>query len=177
MQRRVAFGCRGIRIRFPGAVFPRARCSDEGAGLLEVIVAVAILLVSMTILAQLVLSGMDQSRMARDRARGALLAQERMEELLAHRDDLTGWQKRVEKAFPFDPEAQMYRFDRRGLGAFYWAWEIKPAENIEGLKEAVVRVHWHMPRRKVLTQKCALHTLVADRGNTPSPSAKKEAGE
>jgi len=160
------------RTRASGSAFLLTARRRRGFGLLETIVSLGILMVCMTILAQLVLQGMDQSQIARQRAHATLLAQERLEELLAHRDDLGAWKKSVTGKFPLDKTAGVYEFIRKDVPDFRWSWRVGPVKDVPRMKLVTVRVMWTMPRRKALALACELSTLVDE-----SAAAGLGAGE
>jgi Tfp pilus assembly protein PilV len=66
--------------------------SRRGISLVETLVAFAIIAVAMTVLGQLTFWALNESSFSRHRAEATLLAQERMEDLLAHRADLAAWE-------------------------------------------------------------------------------------
>ena len=88
--------------------------SRRGISLIETLVAFAILAVAMTVLAQLMSWAMHESVFSRRRAQATLLAQERMEDLLAHRADLAAWEAATKKDFVFDRKTEKYCFDEPG---------------------------------------------------------------
>jgi prepilin-type N-terminal cleavage/methylation domain-containing protein len=150
------------------------RLPRRGMTLIEVIVSLAILSVCVTFLAQLMLRGMDESRMARERARAVLLAQEHLEEILAHRDDLASWDKDLAERFDFDSERGMWQYRDKDLSRFFWKWEVRRPQEHEGMKEIAVQVRWKVPHRRTLATRCELRMLVA--GGPPLPEPAKEEG-
>jgi prepilin-type N-terminal cleavage/methylation domain-containing protein len=121
--------------------------SRNGITLVETLVALAIIAVAMSVLGQLLSWGMHESAFSRRRAQATLLAQERMEDLLAHRDDLAAWEAAAKKGFVFDTKSEAYYFDEPGrphpeLGAFRWTWLIEDMKDHPGLKKIRVQLHW-----------------------------------
>ena len=136
---------RGRRIRPP--------VSRRGISLIETLVAFAIVAVAMTVLAQLMSWAMHESAFSRRRAEATLLAQERMEDLLAHRADLAAWEAAAKKAFEFDPKTEAYCFDEPGhprpeLDAFRWTWLIEDMKDHPGLKKISVQLRWLRSRSR-----------------------------
>ena len=158
----------GVRFAFPPS-------ASRAVGLLEAIISLGILSVAMTILAQLTLHGIDECRLARERGQGALVAQQLTEEILAHRDNLEAWDKQLREKYELDEDTAMYRLPNEGVGNFFWKWDIRPAEDLPGMTQVVVRVYWRMPRRKVLSQKCEIQTLVAMDASATRTVAEEEA--
>ena len=126
----------GLRIR------PHA--SRRGISLIETLVAFAILAVAMSVLGQLISWAMHESAFARRRAQATLLAQERLEDLLAHRDDLAAWEAATKKSFEFDPKTEAYLFERSRpeLGSFRWTWLIEEMKDHPDLKKVRVQLRW-----------------------------------
>jgi type II secretory pathway pseudopilin PulG len=121
--------------------------SRRGISLVETLVAFAIVAVAMSVLGQLVSWAMHQSAFSRRRAQATLLAQERMEDLLAHRDDLAAWEAATKKTFTFDPKMEAYLFDEPGrsrpeLGSFRWTWLIEDMKDQPGMKKVRVQLQW-----------------------------------
>jgi len=121
--------------------------SRRGISLVETLVAFAILAVAMTVLAQLMSWAMHESAFSRRRAEATLLAQERMEDLLAHRSDLAAWEAATKKEFVFDQKTEAYGFDEPGrphpeLAAFRWTWLIEDMKDHPGLKKIGVQLRW-----------------------------------
>jgi hypothetical protein len=121
--------------------------SRRGTTLIETLVAFAIVAVAMTVLGQLTFWALNESSFARRRAEATLLAQEQMEDLLAHRADLAAWEAAAKKRFQFDPKAEAYFFDETGhphpeLYAFRWTWRIEDMKGHPGLKEIGVQLRW-----------------------------------
>lgn len=130
---------RGRRIRPP--------VSRRGISLIETLVGFAILAVAMTVLGQLMFWAMHDSAFARRRAAATLLAQERMEDLLAHRADLAAWEAATKARFIYDRKTEAYRFDEAGherpeLSAFRWTWLIEDMKDHPGLKKIGVQLRW-----------------------------------
>jgi len=129
----------GSRIRPP--------ISRRGISLVETLVAFAILAVAMTVLAQLMSWAMHESAFSRRRAEATLLAQSRMEDLLAHRSDLAAWEAAAKKSFVYDRKTELYGFDeldhpRPELAAFRWTWRIEDMKDHPGLKKIGVQLRW-----------------------------------
>jgi len=125
----------------------RSPVSRRGVSLVETLVAFAILAVAMTVLVQLTFWAMNESSFSRRRAEATLLAQERMEDLLAHRADLAAWEAAAKKRFEFDTKTESYRFDEPGqprpeLHAFRWTWLIEDMKDHPGLKKIRVELRW-----------------------------------
>ncbi len=121
--------------------------SRRGISLIETLVAFAILAVALTVLAQLMSWAMHESAFSRRRAEATLLAQERMEDLLAHRADLAAWEAAAKKEFVFDRKTEKYCFDEPGhphpeLAIFRWTWLIEDMKDHPGLKKISVQMYW-----------------------------------
>ena len=121
--------------------------SRRGITLVETLVAFAIVAVAMSVLGQLMSWAMHESAFSRRRAQATLLAQERLEDLLAHRDNLAAWEAATKKAFTFDPKTEAYSFDEPGrsrpeLGSFRWTWLIEDLKDHPGLKKIRVQLRW-----------------------------------
>ncbi len=138
---------------------PCATARRSGFTLIETLVAMAILAVVLSMLGQVVFRGIHQSVMTRRRAQGVLLAQAKMEEMLSHRSDLSGWLKKVEKEAPVDPETDARWFSDPDREMFRWSCEIKDAANRPAMKEIVVRTLWQR-RGGAGWSRCELRTLV-----------------
>ena len=138
---------------------PTPMSCARGFTLLETLAAIAILAVILSILAQISFQALSESVMTRRRAQGVLLAQGKMEEVLASREDLDGWLKQAAKAYPLDPEIDTRRFAEPANGMFRWSCEILDVQNNPGMKEIVVRTYW-MRRDQVKWSKCELRTLL-----------------
>lgn len=151
----------GVRRRI--GLPPRADAGRRGAALLEMLVSISILMTAAVILAQYVVMGIDESAMAQRRAMGYLLAQERLEDLLAHRADLDAYLKAAEALYPPDPEipaVSLRHFDPARKD-FRWRWDVKDAPDLPGLKEVTVWVHWQQPQDRSFRPHCRLRTLLA----------------
>jgi hypothetical protein len=101
----------------------------------------------MSVLGQLISWAMHESAFSRRRAQATLLAQERMEDLLAHRDDLAGWEAAMKAAYTFDPKLEGYSFNEVDplhprLGFFRWNWLIEDMKDHPGLKKVRVQLRW-----------------------------------
>jgi type II secretory pathway pseudopilin PulG len=128
--------------------------SRRGISLVETLVAFTILAVAMSVLGQLISWAMHESAFSRRRAQATLLAQERLEDLLAHRDDLAAWEAATKKSFTFDMKTEGYLFDehdlshpelnrsRPELGSFRWTWLIEDMKDHPGLKKVRVQLRW-----------------------------------
>lgn len=140
---------------------------QSGVGLVETIIAIGIVVAAMNILAQVFVAGLDASAEARDRATAALLAQEKLEEILSARDNLPEWEKAALEAHErAGPDGAVW-FDRPGLERFQWSWRMQDLEDRPGLKDVVVQVWWRKPRADRWNAAPPLRTLVA----VPSPQA------
>ncbi len=148
-----------FKLRSLGSNLPRR--STCGVSLVETILALALLAVAISVLGQLMFGAIEQSIMARRRAEAALLAQERMEEILAHRSGLSAWEARAKKSFEFEKESESYLFKRKGLDSFRWHWQISEFQDSPWLKEIIVRVYWRRPRPTAIWPKVELHTILA----------------
>lgn len=128
--------------------FPSPRRSSGRAfTLLEVLVALAILGIALFVMGKVLSQGVNESIMTRRRAQGVLLAQAKMEEVLAHRDDLTGWLSWADKTYPVDPETARRLFLDPKAARYRWTCDISDVADQPGMKEIVVRCYW--PRRGV----------------------------
>ncbi len=159
---------RGRRIRPP--------VSRRGISLIETLVAFAILAVALTVLAQLMSWAMHESAFSRRRAQATLLAQERMEDLLAHRADLAAWEAAAKKEFEFDKKTETYYFDEPGhphpeLNAFRWTWLIEDMKDHPGLKKISVQLRWLRSGVEGAGGKRELWTTLAVPAKSPATAA------
>jgi len=127
---------------------------------------------AMGILAQYLVMGLDESARAHRRAAAYLLAQERMEEILAHRSDLESYLSQAEKRFPRDAEqaAPLRLFDPPREN-YRWLWAVSPVEGRPHLREVLVRVYWYQPQGPPFREYAELRTYVAVPGG-PMPSPR-----
>jgi len=139
----------------------RSARGRSGVSLVETLVAIGVLSIAMGTLAQLVFSGLQASAAAERQVSGALLAQERMEDLLAHRADLPAWEKVASSQFPFDKEAELYGFERTQWEDYRWMWEITDVQGNQRLKRVNVKVQWRLPRAKEFRGRFDLFCLLA----------------
>ena len=140
--------------------------SRRGISLIETLVAFAIVAVAMTVLGQLTFWALNESSFSRRRAEATLLAQERMEDLLAHRADLAAWEAATKKQFQFDPKTEAYCFDEPGqprpeLHSFRWTWLIEDMKDHPGLKKIGVQLRWVRTGLESAAGKRELWTTVA----------------
>lgn len=147
---------RGRAIAAPGRA-----AGARGVSLVETIVAIAIVVVALNILTQFVIRGMDESSLARRRARAAFYAQERLEEIVAHRADLAAWEARAARTHRPAAVEGMYWFPEPHRSAFCWSWRIEDVKGRPGLRQARVSVRWRTPRRRYWVHTAQLHTLIA----------------
>jgi type II secretory pathway pseudopilin PulG len=145
----------------------------RGAALIETLVAISILSVAMTLLTQLVVRGLEESASAQQRMKGVLLAQERMEEILAQRGELAGWEQKVDEEYERDPVSGMYRFAEPGRAAFRWRWRIQDASDHPGLTQVTVWVHWRLPQGENFRPHATLRTLLVPPGG-PEPERDRQ---
>ena len=133
--------------------------------LVETVVSIALLAVAMSLLAQLVMTGLEMSMMAQMRVSGMLYAQEKMEDILAHRDDLAAWEADARANFELDEETKLHTFPQQERESYRWTWRISDFQDARvlqtGLKEVIVTVHWRLPRRRSFTPRYDLRTLLA----------------
>lgn len=141
----------------------------RGAVLVETLVAMALLVVTMGFLVQFVTRSTTRSAMARARAKGALLAQEKMEEILSAPSPQQ-WAARAKGTYAVEGEAQRHVFPSEQLSDFRWDWEVVRSESHPDMHEVAIRVFWQFPGREEFGQQYELRTLV------PQPSAR-ETGE
>jgi len=94
-----------------------------------------------------------------------------MEEILAHRDDLSAWEAGARKRFAAGALENTHIFSRPGRSTFCWTWQIKALEDEPGLRDIVVRVWWRTPRRAVWVSNITLRTLLA----VPTSSAARRS--
>jgi type II secretory pathway pseudopilin PulG len=161
---------RGRRIRPP--------VSRRGISLIETLVAFSIVAVAMTVLGQLTFWALNESSFSRRRAEATLLAQERMEDLLGHRADLSAWEAATKKRFEFDPKTEAYYFDEPGqprpeLHSFRWTWQIEDMKDHPGLKKIEVQLRWMRTGAESATGRRELWTTLA----VPLKSQRTAAAE
>lgn len=123
-----------------------------GLSLLEVIVALAIFLLSLVAISQLIEQGADMAVEMDENSHASMLAQSKLAELVAGSEPLTGHGDTA-----IDGEAD-------------WYWSLTAdADSIPGLFRVVVSVHKDAPRGKI---EVAFSQLVLDptkRGSTTPP--------
>jgi hypothetical protein len=151
---------------------PLPLCRREGAVLAETLVAAALLTVAMSFLVEFATQGLTESAMAQRRIRGALLAQEKMERILATRNDLDAWENNARTTYPQDPETGHRRFASEELEDFRWEWQLNSPDDHPQMREVMVRVFWRFPRTKKFYPGCEFRTLLAAgpsraKGGTP----------
>ncbi len=169
MHRGNGFSTLGRNPGRPTTALFSIRHSLRGATLIEVVVALGLIVVALTIVGQLIFTAINESVMARRRAQGALLAQEMMEETIAHRNDLPAWEKKVDHEFARDKESSYYRFKQKELSPFRWWFDYRRVEGHDGVRKVIVKVYWRRPYGKTFTSNCELQTLLA------IPSGRKAA--
>jgi len=143
------------------------RWAQRGATFIEAVVALGMLVIAMGMATSLSFRAIQDGGLVGRRASAALIAQERMEDLLAHAGELNSWAREVEKGFEVDATEQpgTYRFADADLGDFRWTWEVRAADNEPDLAEARVSVYWR-PAGNVAKWPCVrLHTLTRAKGN------------
>ncbi len=118
----------------------------RGAVLVESLVAVALLAVVMGWLVRFAATGMDESALAHRRTGAALLAQEKVEEMMRARGDMAEWLRRAEERYPVDEGGRHRLFAADQWEAFRWDWEFSPFGEHPGLDKVTVRVFEHAPR-------------------------------
>ena len=150
--------------------------SVRGVSLIETLVAFTLVAIGISVLAQLTFWALNESILSRRRAEAALLAQERMEDLLAHRSDLAAWEAAAKSGFEFDRNLQLYRFDqiqpqqkRPELAPFRWAWQIADMDGHPGTKKILVQLYVLRPGMIGAGPPRDLWTLVALPKNPPTP--------
>jgi hypothetical protein len=119
--------------------------SRRGISLIETLVSFAIIAVAMTVLGQLTFWALNESSFSRRRAEATLLAQERMEDLMAHRSNLAAWEAAMKDRF--DPKTDAYFLDEPAhphpeLHAFRWTWQIEDLKDHPGLKKIGIKLRW-----------------------------------
>jgi len=155
--------------------------SLRGVSLLETLVAFTLVAIGIGVLAQLTFWALNESILSRRRAEAALLAQERMEDLVAHRNDLAAWEAAAKSGFETDPvlkgnnDQTLYRFDqiqpkqkRPELQAFRWAWQIADMDGHPGTKKILVQLYVLRPGMIGAGPPRDLWTLVALPKNPPT---------
>jgi len=162
------------RMGIPRILCLRSSRSSRGVGLIETVVAIGILAVAMSLLARILVGSLEQSQMARQAAQGILLAQERMEDVLAHSADLATWESGAKDQFPFDQEANLYRFQEPERAAYRWDWSIQGMEGQPGLSLVAVGVMWKRPHQEKFGSKCELQSIVAVPGQAPAGTEPSE---
>jgi len=145
------------------------------ASLVEILVSISVLMAAMGILAQYLVMGLDESSRAHRRAAAYLFAQERLEEILAHRSDLESYLLQAEKRFPRDAEevAALHQFDPPREN-YRWRWAVNPVEGRPRLREVLVRVYWYEPQGPPFREYAELRTYVAVPGG-PISSPRRVA--
>lgn len=165
-----------------GFVPRRAAQKRRGTSLIEVLVSATILITATVILTQFALRSLDESALATRRAKAFLLAQDRMEEILAHRGDLDGFEIRARRDYVIDEEVTgvpLYHFTERpgdDYAAYRWRWQINPVEGNPALRDITVWAHWKQPRTADFRMNTQLRTYVAvPRGSGVAAATKEVA--
>jgi len=138
-----------------------ARRASLGLTLVETVVAVGLLIVALNILAQMMFHGIRETQAANRQAQAILLAQERMDDLFAHRGDLAAWDAAMKKQCKLDANSDSYYLPNPAMAPYRWNWQIGDREGSPGLKEATVRTYWRRPRSKVPWAKCEVWSLLS----------------
>lgn len=138
----------------------------RGFTLLETLAAIAILTVSLSVLAQIAFRAINESVVTRRRAQAILLTQARMEEILANRADIEAWRKQVTKNFTADPKTGYLCYKESDKSIFQWSYEINDAANNSGMKEITVCSYWPK-RNQAQWSKCELRTMIFAPGKGP----------
>ena len=114
----------------------------------------------MTILGQFMFEAIHGSVVAARRVQCVLLAQERMESIIANRANLAAWEERALRENPIDGEAKGRRFAEAGFEVYRWEWDFADPENRPGMKQVTVRTYWENPQGTQPWVKCELSTLL-----------------
>jgi len=160
-----------------------ARRRHRAASLVELLIALGILAIALNILGQLIFSSLKDSIRARRRAQAVLLAQYCMEDIIAHSDDLDGWEKRtgaaVGKGEETEDQAGSVRYSlakkdpglvKKGrLESYTWNWDIRDAPGRSGLKQVTVRVFYTEARKGAKAKAVVLTTLLTESAKTARP--------
>ena len=136
--------------------------SDRGATLVEMLVAIFILAIAVNALAYVTFDAITESAAAPSRAQCSLLAQDRMEGMLAHRNDLDGWEAKVKEQCEYDAETKRYRFADVKYAAYEWTYEFSEVEEYPGMRRAVITCWWQHPAYARQLAKCELETLLVE---------------
>ncbi len=132
--------------------------------LLETLVAVAVFALAMNFLVRFAITGARDTARVQNKAVAALLAQEKMEEIIRARHDISAWMRNAEKKYPFDSDSDYRFFNSPGLDSFRWRWRFDVFDGDLGLYEVTVRVVWDLPggsRRTNRVELAALMTFVS----------------
>ena len=152
------------------------RVSLRGVTLIETLVAFVLVAVGIGVLGELTFWSLNESILSRRRAEAALLAQDRMEDLLAHRSDLGAWEASARSGYQFDRGLELYRFDRLQpeqkrpeLAPFRWSWKIEDMDGRPGMKKVLVQLYVLRPGMIGAGPAYDLWTLLALPKNASNP--------
>lgn len=133
----------------------------RGTTLIETVLATGLLLTSMTLLVQFAVQGATQTTTSHRQTQAALLAQQQMEELLAHRNDLTQWQNHVQENHPADRKADRRRFSEDKWNNHRWTYSLAPDGNHSNMTLATITVYWRLARNDAFNGEYQLSSLLA----------------
>ena len=149
----------------PGCLMPSLRDSPDtrtslrrhGLTLLEVILALAILSLSMVAIGELIRIGTHSARDAQDMTQAQILCESKLSELVA---GVAPYEPAVRAPLPMDPD-------------WYYTVQLEPTEE-EGVMALAVTVETHIERRQPIA--CTLVRWVPDPG-LELPAAPEETSE
>ena len=117
--------------------------------------------IGVSLLGQFMFQTVRDSRLANRQAQAMLLAQEKAEEILAHRANLAAWEARAAERYPVDPENDLHFIENQRLPEFRWRWEIKDVEDRPGMKQIMVRAFWRVGKGGRDWLRCEILTMAA----------------
>ncbi len=126
------------------------------------LVAIFILAIAINALAFVTFDSIAESAAAPARAQCSLLAQDRMEWMIANRNDLDGWEAKVKEQCEFDPETKRYRFADKKHAAYEWTYAFSEVEGYPGMQRVVITCWWQHPAYARQLAKCELETLLVE---------------
>jgi len=121
-----------------------------------------LLTVAMTVLGQFMFEAVNGSALAARRMQAMLLAQEKMELIIANRSDLAAWEERALSENPMDGDVQgkARLFAEQDFEDYRWEWDFADPEDRPGMKQVTVRTYYEDPHGARPWVQCELSTLL-----------------
>ncbi|MFW5915518.1 MAG: type IV pilus modification PilV family protein [Planctomycetota bacterium] len=141
--------------------------------LIETVAAAGLLVVAMGFLVDFSLQGLRQVEVSSNGTRGALLAQGKMEEIIAICDASSGTPREtLEESFPHHPGTNRRPFDDKELDNFEWSWDIREWDQSPNFHALTVTVYWRPGGRQEAEQDFELSCLVRNSRGTQTGGSR-----